>query len=101
MMRNALVSVEVAKNFGRSICQGHLVIAGRGEQLGDSSAYFAGANHDDTFHTPSGSTREWFLVILFRHVSLNVKSTNNNQYINKQERPNATSRAASGAGRAP
>src|SRR6516162_8357064 len=39
--------------------------------------------------------REWFLVILFQHVSLNVKSTNNNQYINKQERPNATSRAAS------
>src|SRR6516225_5690181 len=55
---NALVSVEVAKNFGRAICQGHLIVASRGEQPGDGGAYFAGADHDDIFHTLSGHTKQ-------------------------------------------
>src|SRR5262249_368610 len=40
---------------------GHLVVARRGEQPGDGGAYFTSADHDDTFHTPSGRTSERYV----------------------------------------
>ncbi len=51
---NAFVRVEPRKNLRGAIGERDLVIARGGQQPGDGSAYFPGADHDDVLHAPSG-----------------------------------------------
>jgi hypothetical protein len=75
-------------------CQGHLVVARRGEQPGDGGAYFAGADHDDIFHTPSGSTSEPYVCHTIYRRSRNSLSVRTGKGADGNEGTNHSQRQA-------